>query len=377
MKHHLTTTLYLLLLAALFLAACNSSNTGVVTPTPSTSTIAATPVAPTPVAATPVAPTPTLLPTSAATNSVPPATATVTTAIPPTLPPITVPPLDTSYQELGSPTSLLASYYNAINLGQYDRAYNYLGESPTITYDQFVQNLTGATTITPVIIPPTFLEGAAGSIYAQVPTFLLISYPDGSQMTSQGCTVTRTSNLGPDGGPPTGQWHIYSEDFVLTTSPQIDLSQLAQACPLPLIDNSRPAYDFRDTPPDVLASLFDAVNRQDYGRAYNYWENLTTTPEQFAQGYADTSQVIVALIPPSSIGAAAGSMYAQIPTFLLATHNDGTIHPFQGCYVTRRTNPGVTDPPQETFWGIYSANILPAPGPTIDVPTLAGLCPSA
>ena len=54
--------------------------------------------------------------------------------------------------------------------------------------------------------------------------------------------------------------------------------------------------DDRSGPVEVLASLFNAVNRKEYVRAYSYWENAGTNPEvapfdQFQKGYAETESV--------------------------------------------------------------------------------------
>lgn len=374
-------TRLLLLAAMLFLVACTGGEQ--VTPTspadlPTSTTGAATPtLAVTEAAVTPAdtaAPTTTseaaVTATAPAATTAPPTATTVPATVAPTTPAddATVPPFDTSYEELISPGSLLASFYNAINLGQYERAYSYLGENPTIPFDQFVQSYRDTARVTPVIIPPTVLEGAAGSVYAQVPTFLHITYPDNHQESRQGCLVVRA----PSQEIGTAVWHIYEMELNPAPALTLDLPQLAQACSLPVIDTARPAYDRQFTPTNVLTSLYDAVNRQDYGRAYGYWQGLTTTPEEFAQGYADTEQVLVAVIPPSFMGAAAGSVYAEIPTFLVATHQDGTLHPFQGCYITRRSNQGTE---ADASWWIYSGDVQPATSANgFDVVALDATC---
>lgn len=51
------------------------------------------------------------------------------------------------------------------------------------------------------------------------------------------------------------------------------------------------AFDVRDHPLYLLASYYDAINRRDYARAYNYWNGSPpqgATLEQFTQGFADT-----------------------------------------------------------------------------------------
>src|SRR2546427_10242 len=51
------------------------------------------------------------------------------------------------------------------------------------------------------------------------------------------------------------------------------------------------AYDNRASPIDLLASFYNAVNRQEYARAYGYWETPPSSYDQFAAGYANTAAV--------------------------------------------------------------------------------------
>ena len=43
-----------------------------------------------------------------------------------------------------------------------------------------------------------------------------------------------------------------------------------------------------DSPVGLLASYYNAINRQDYQRAYGYWETPAEPFDQFASGFADT-----------------------------------------------------------------------------------------
>ena len=51
------------------------------------------------------------------------------------------------------------------------------------------------------------------------------------------------------------------------------------------------AYDNPNSPVDLLASYYNAIDRQEYQRAYGYWEMPPSSYDQFAQGYADTASV--------------------------------------------------------------------------------------
>ena len=110
---------------------------------------------------------------------------------------------------------------------------------------------------------------------------------------------------------------------------------------LPVAAQAEPAYlDDRSTPEALVRSLYNAVNRHEYARAYTYFgPNGGPKPyEIFAQGYADTQFVTVATGTAQSDGAA-GSIYYTIPVAIDALSDDGralvalarSLHPPVGC----------------------------------------------
>ena len=111
----------------------------------------------------------------------------------------------------------------------------------------------------------------------------------------------------------------------------------------------------------VIYQYYDAINRQDYARAYAYWsENGNASHQsfdQFKQGFANTSSVEVNIGEPGSIQGAAGSSYVTILVTITATTIRGATQHFQGSYTLRRTNdiPGSTI--EERMWHLYSAQI--------------------
>ena len=93
-------------------------------------------------------------------------------------------------------------------------------------------------------------------------------------------------------------------------------------------------YENQNSPVELLASYFNAVNLREYERAYRYWQTPPGKLEDFARGYADTASVQLIVQPPTHIEGAAGSVYAQVPTVIAARHRDGSEHFFSGCYVS-------------------------------------------
>ncbi len=136
------------------------------------------------------------------------------------------------------------------------------------------------------------------------------------------------------------------------------------------------AFDDTGTPVDLLASFYNAINRQEYRRAYGYWETPPSGYDDFARGYADTAGVLLIVQPPAAVGAAAGSAYASIPTALVATRRDGSQQIFSGCYVARRSNLRPPDIPREDVWHLYSATIGPQPAGSAIPALLAKACPA-
>jgi len=115
-----------------------------------------------------------------------------------------------------------------------------------------------------------------------------------------------------------------------------------------------PLYISQDSPVDLLASFYNAIDRQEYGRAYGYWETSPGPYEQFAQGYADTASVQLIVQLPAFIDAGAGNVYSNIATVLIATTREGDQQTFVGCYTTHKVNI------QPDVWHLARATIKPA-----------------
>ncbi len=138
-----------------------------------------------------------------------------------------------------------------------------------------------------------------------------------------------------------------------------------------------PAEPFEDldSPVGLLASYYNAISRQEYQRAYSYWETPPDPYEEFASGFADTAAVQVIVQPPMRYGVAAGSRYADIPTVLIAQHHDGTQSTFAGCFVTRTSNLQPPDIPEPDVWHLYSASLAEVPNNSNIPALLADACP--
>jgi hypothetical protein len=116
-------------------------------------------------------------------------------------------------------------------------------------------------------------------------------------------------------------------------------------------------YENLQSPVDLVASYYNAINRQEYQRAYNYWENPPSTYTAFAHGFADTAHVQVIVQPPTTISGAAGSLYVEVPVVLVANHYSGNIQTYAGCFVTRKSNLTPPDAPVVDVWHLYQAQL--------------------
>jgi hypothetical protein len=289
--------------------------------------------------------------------------------IPPTAPPTAAPtvPAEPPYEDRQDPIRLLASYYNAINRREYSRAWGYWESPPNPSYEDFRQGFAETAWVLLVVRPPAYQEGAAGSVYAAIPTLLSATHVDDSRHNFVGCFVARRPNIGDP--VATQDWSLYSATLAASPGNSSDVSLLAEACP----DTPATVYDDREGPVRLLASYYDAINRKDYLRAWEYWENPPDPSfEDFVQGFADTDAVLLAVRPPTFMEGAAGSVYTAIPALLSATHTDGSQHNFVGCFVARRPNVG--DPDVVREWSLYDATVWVSPGNSSDATLLAQAC---
>ena len=118
-----------------------------------------------------------------------------------------------------------------------------------------------------------------------------------------------------------------------------------------------PREQSRD-PLTTLAAYYEAINARDYRRAFSYWDSPTTSFERFAGGFADTDRVRLLVDPSAKLEGAAGSVYADVPTIVVATTRVGSERVFAGCYVMRRSN--LVD----RGWKIYRADVSQVPSST-------------
>src|SRR5690606_894470 len=140
--------------------------------------------------------------------------------------------------------------------------------------------------------------------------------------------------------------------------------QVVAPAPLPDIagvpDGEAAAAPGAEAAVAVLRDYYAAIEARDYARAYAQWEDggraSGQTPEQFANGFADTRAVALSVGQPGRIDAGAGQRHIEIPVSLQATRSDGGIRRYAGSYVLHLTVvDGAT--PEQRSWHIASASL--------------------
>jgi len=339
--------LFVLVTLAILGSACNM-------PTPTTTT--ATTISP----ATNPPPIPSLTPTLA------PQVTTVTPTVQPTgtspspNPTSTgAPPNPTYLDDRSTPTGLILSYVNAINLKQYLRAYSYWRSgSLTQTFDQFQQGYQNTASVL-VTLGTISGDAGAGQMYYTVPAVLVAQTTAGEIQTFSACYTLHLSNPGIQTEPPFIPMGINSGAAKPAANGSIPANLLAHACdgfpqgtpinPAPVTHpgDITPAnfLDDRSTPQEVLSSYFNAVNRKEYARAYSYWEDAGTSQNvppfsQFQQGYANTASVQITTGQARS-DAGAGQLYYTLPAVLKSKNADGSAQTFSACYTFHISQPAI------------------------------------
>jgi hypothetical protein len=258
------------------------------------------------------------------------------------------------------PVLLVASYYNAINLQDYARAFSYWETPPaaTPTLESFTQGFADTARVAAFAHIPVYVDAGAGNLFASVPLLLVSQQADGSQQVYSACFTAHKTNVPVgDAAEPDSNWSL--RDASVAASPSFDLAQLDGACAnmLPLAE----AQENLTSPVSLLASYFGAIAQGDYARAFSYWETppaATPTMESFTQGFANTASVSVVLRLDITEDGAAGSIYASVPTLITSTLDDGTVQNFAGCYTVRLVNVPVGDAAEpDPNWHLNSAQV--------------------
>ena len=123
-----------------------------------------------------------------------------------------------------------------------------------------------------------------------------------------------------------------------------------------------PYVDDRSDPAAVVRSLYNAVSRKEYARAWDYFGDAKPAKDfaEFAKGFDKTDRVEVETGAVSSEGAA-GSIFYNIPVAIRAIDAGGAEKVFAGCYTARQVNASIQEPPFKPIL-LEKGNLKPAEG---------------
>ena len=105
--------------------------------------------------------------------------------------------------------------------------------------------------------------------------------------------------------------------------------------------------DDRSTPWQVMISFYNAINRQEYSRAYGYWADpskMLGSFNAFAAGYQDTASVDLVFSEITS-DAYMSQVDYTIPVMLKTTARNNTHTNYAACYVVHEVSPDVLGSP--------------------------------
>ncbi len=307
-----------------------------------------------------------------------PATATIA----PTLPPPTAtdsaaPPgyLD----DRSTPQGVVLSLFNAINRHEYLRAYGYWEDNAENlpSFEQFQQGYQDTDNVQ-VSLGLVGGDAGAGQLYYTVPVVLKSTSTSSDLQTFAGCYTLHISQPGFQGEPPFQPLAIRAGALQTEDNSADTADLLVHACdgiatgPVPVLtpQPTTPAtgvdasiyLDDRSGPTQVIRSLFNAINRKEYVRAYSYWEPSSPglpTFSDFQDGYADTDSVSVTLGDPLA-DAGAGQLHYRLPVAVASVTTSASTQYFVGCYVLHLAQPAIQGVPPFQPLAIQMAQVVSA-----------------
>jgi hypothetical protein len=134
--------------------------------------------------------------------------------------------------------------------------------------------------------------------------------------------------------------------------------------------------DDRSTPWQVIISFYNAINRQEYSRAYGYWADPSTmlgSFNAFAAGYQDTASVDLVFGEITS-DAYMSQVDYTIPVLLKTTARNNTHTNSAACYVVHEVSPDVMGTPPNIPMSISKGSARASEINLSDASALATAC---
>ncbi len=155
------------------------------------------------------------------------------------------------------PVLQVASYYNALNLADYERAYSYWETPPDdASFETFSAGFADTIYISGLTRLPVYTDAGAGNIFASVPVLLTSVHADNSRNYFAGCITTHKVNV-PEGDAtePDPNWRLRSAEIAPVET--FDIAHLDGLC-----EQMGTLADFPEnhtSPINLLTSYYGAV----------------------------------------------------------------------------------------------------------------------
>jgi hypothetical protein len=300
------------------------------------------------------------------------------------------PPVPNNYYDNRStPQAVMLSLVNALNRKEYLRAYSYWepnaqGLAP---FPQFQAGY-AQTATTQVNFGTIGGSVGAGQQFYTVPTHLVATTTSGEHQSFVLCYVLHLASPSAQGQPPFQGLRI-RQAIGAPMSPGSDITRALNGVCAPPLPNDGPVppppgyapgdisagryLDDRTDGVQVIRSLFNAVNRKEFVRAYSYWEpgatGLAPFP-QFEQGYAGVQSVeLTTGTQTSDVGA--GQLVYSVPVIVRAQTTSGP-QEFIGCYRLHLGSPSAQATPPFQPLAIRSGSLRQIQG--FGLPQIDTLC---
>jgi hypothetical protein len=145
--------------------------------------------------------------------------------------------------------------------------------------------------------------------------------------------------------------------------------------PVP-VNASTDYIDDRSTPSQLIVSLYNAIDRREYLRAYDYWDDPANTLgdyNAYAAGYQETASVDLVF---GQITGEPGmsQVYYTVPVILKATDTHGVRTNYAACYVVHSVSAGVLGGPPFIPMSIYNGSAVVSDLHASDASLLATTC---
>jgi hypothetical protein len=153
--------------------------------------------------------------------------------------------------------------------------------------------------------------------------------------------------------------------------------------PAPAVTNTAAAnptlanyLDDRSTPSQVIVSFYNAINRQEYLRAYSYWPDPASSLGSFtdwSSGYSNTASVDL-VFGQITGDPGMSQVYYTIPVILKATAKNNSHTNYAACYVVHEASPDVYSSPPISPMSIDRGSAKPSDINASDASLLAMAC---